>query len=390
MTASMAGDGERVAIVGGGPVGLFLALSLAQAGVAARVFERRSLRRASSRSIGIHPPSLELLGKLGLADAFVARGVQVRSAVAHGERGPLGTLAFDRCAPPYRYVLALPQATTEALLRAALDERAPGCVETREVLGAECKGREPAILRIAGVGLAPEERRSYAVIVGCDGKHSAVRRSLGIEFAGGDYAGDYAMADFPDATTLGPTAAIYLGRHGLLESFPLPGGRRRWVARCADGELPCREALVSHVHERARVRLDPREAMHPSSFRAQRFQAARFASGRVALVGDAAQVVSPIGGQGMNLGWLAADSLASTIASHIDAGTAIVGALARDALARQRMAIAAARRAELNMWLGRPLARPALRDMLVSHLLGKPWSSILARVFTMRGLALGW
>ena len=66
-----------VAIVGGGPVGLFLALALVRASVAAQVFERRCEGRAASRSIGIHPPSLDLLGGLGLADRFVERGVVV-------------------------------------------------------------------------------------------------------------------------------------------------------------------------------------------------------------------------------------------------------------------------------------------------------------------------
>jgi 2-polyprenyl-6-methoxyphenol hydroxylase-like FAD-dependent oxidoreductase len=381
-----------VGIVGGGPVGLFLALALVRAGVAAQVFERRCEGRPASRSIGIHPPSLELLAGLGLADRFVARGVMVRSAEAHSERGLLGRLHFGGCRPPYRYVLTVPQAVTEELLRAALEERAPGSVETREVVGVESAKGEVATLRLAALGGEAErqqERRHYAVIVGCDGKSSVVRQSLGVGFVGGDYPGQYTMADFPDATSLGTTAAIYLGRQGVLESFPLTGGLRRWVARCIDGEHPGTEALVAHVRARAGLRLDPSQAVHPSSFRAQRFQAARFATGRVALAGDAAQVVSPIGGQGMNLGWLGASTLAATIASNLTRGDDIARALARDGRARQRIATAAARRAELNMWLSRPVARPWMRDALVSRLLGTPARWILARLFTMRGLALG-
>jgi 2-polyprenyl-6-methoxyphenol hydroxylase-like FAD-dependent oxidoreductase len=212
---------------------------------------------------------------------------------------------------------------------------------------------------------------------------------LGLKYVGADYAGEYAMADFPDSTSLGPTAAVYVGRNGLLESFPLAGGLRRWVARCVTGERPRTEALVAHVREQARVSLDVSQAMHPSSFRAQRFQAARFSEGRVALAGDAAQVVSPIGGQGMNLGWLGARALAATIASNLGRGDQLVRALAQDGLARQRVASAVARRAEVNMWLGRPLARPWMRDALMSSLLGTPARWVLARAFTMRGLALG-
>ncbi len=394
MTVRDAVHSTRVAIVGGGPVGLFLALALARAGIAARVFERRSEGHRASRSIGIHPPSLELLAELGLADRFVERGVQVRSAEAYGEHGRLGVLDFNQCPPPYRYVLTLPQTVTEEILRAGLEERAPGSVETREVLGVVQGSHDTVVVRLAGLGRQTErereeEHRCYPLVVGCDGRDSVVRRSLGLQYVGADYAGEYAMADFPDATSLGPTAAVYVGRSGLLESFPLVGRRRRWVARCVAGERPRTEALVAHVRERARVSLDVSQAMHPSSFRAQRFQATRFSEGRVALAGDAAQVVSPIGGQGMNLGWIGAKALAATIASNLGRGDELVRALAHDGLARQRVASAVARRAEVNMWLGRPLPRPWMRDALLSSLLGTPARSLLARAFTMRGLALG-
>jgi len=383
----------RVAIVGGGPVGLYLALVLAHLRVSARVFERHPESQATSRSIGVHPPSIELLAEIGLADRFLASGVSVRCAEVHGDRGSLGRLSFQNCRPPHRYVLTIPQNATENILRAALEERAPGALEAREVLGVEKRIHASVALRLAApqaVESRTEERRAYAVVVGCDGKNSVVRRSLGIPFAGGAYAGEYAMADFPDATRLGRAAAIYLGRAGLLESFPLPGGMRRWVARCVDGEAPTIDALVAHVRQRAALALDGSLATHVSSFRAERRQAARFARGRVALAGDAAQIVSPIGGQGMNLGWLGARSLAQTIATNLHVSYALERALARDGAIRQRVSTAAARRAELNMWLGRPQLNPWMRDSLVSCLLGTPASSILARVFTMRGLALGW
>lgn len=364
---------ESVGIVGGGPVGLYLALALHREGITTRVYERRTEPRLESRSIGIHPPSLELLAEVGLAERFIERGVKVRHAEAYGERGRLGAVDFGACRPPYPFVLTVPQHVTEGLLRTALEQRAPGVLVNRTITAARDSVLE-----------------EHGAIVLCDGKSSLVRASLGITFEGADYPGVYAMADFPDAGSLGRSAAVFLGREGLLESFPLPEGQRRWVTRCADSESPTTEALVARVRTRAKIRLNVAEASHPSTFRAARYQAARLALGRFALAGDAAHVVSPIGGQGMNLGWLGAQSIVRALASSLHSGPhAIANALAADGLARARVAKTAARRAELNMWIGRPTQHPRWRDAIVGELLGAPARTLLARAFTMRGLAYG-
>lgn len=376
-----------VAVVGAGPVGLFLGLALAREGLDVGVFERRPERRGGSRSIGVHPPSLELLDELGLADRFVARGVRVERGHAFDERGPCGVIEFARCPGRHRYVLAIPQEETEDILRGALEERAPGALRTGAFVGVDERRGEVALRVRTPDGERVEHRAR--VLVGCDGKHSAVRTALGIAYDGAPYPGCYTMGDFPDGTTFGADAAVYLGRDGLVESFPLPGGSRRWVARCPDDRDPDLGALVARVEGRTGHRLDPSTAVRPSAFRAERYLARELARGRIALAGDAAHVVSPIGGQGMNLGWLGARSLAATIATSLRKEGDPTRALAADGARRARLARATARRAELNMWLGRPVADAAPRDRLVRGLLRPPVSDLVARVFTMRGLALG-
>ncbi len=376
-----------VAIVGAGPVGLFLGLALVEEGIDVAVFERRPEQRGGSRSIGVHPPSLELLDELGLADRFVERGVRVMRGHAFGDDGALGAVTFDRCPGRHRYVLAIPQEETEGILRDALQARAPGALRTAALVGLDDRRREVA-LRVR----TPEGERvehPVKVVVGCDGKHSAVRSALGIPFDGAAYPGCYAMADFPDDTAFGDDAAVFLGRGGLVESFPLPGKRRRWVARCSDDRDPDLEALVARVATRTDHHLDPATAVRPSAFHAERYQARSLARGRVALAGDAAHVISPIGGQGMNLGWLGARTLATTVAEALRRGGDPTASLAEDADRRARLARAAGRRAELNMWLGRPVPESARRDRVVRGLLRRPMSDVVARVFTMRGLALG-
>lgn len=384
-------EDRTLAIVGAGPVGLFLALRALEEGLVPTVFERRRDPRGGSRSIGVHPPSLELLDGLGLTERFLSRGVLVRRGLAFGASGPLGAIGFEACRPPHRYVLTIAQEDSESILREALDARAPTAVrEGCEVIGVTSEGGSATLRARGDDGTARDLR--FAAIVGCDGKHSATRSASGIPFEGATYEGSYAMADFPDTTGFGSDAAIFLAGEGLVESFPLPGGLRRWVvrrARGSDGAAPSVDEIAETIAERTGHRVPSREVRASSGFRAERFIASSLTTGAIALAGDAAHVVSPIGGQGMNLGWLGASSLAHVLGEELRAGRDPSAALAVDARNRRRVARAVARRAELDMWLGRPTLRPERRDRIVSSLLRGPCAGLLARVFTMRGLAFG-
>lgn len=369
-------DAAPVLIVGGGPVGLLLALRLEQLGIRAIVLERDLAPRAHSRSIGIHPPSLRLLDELGVLPALLAGGVQVPAGQARADHDTLlGRLSFSGLAP-YPYMLVSPQDRTEAVLAAALAERGTlrrGVVVT-EVLNDGDGVR---------VTLAGGEKLLGSVVVGCDGKDSLVRQAALIPVAGGAYDQTFVMGDADDVTDYGPEAVLFLAATGLVESFPLPRGRRRWVASTAtfEREDPA-GALVGLVHERTGWELRGDELYMHSAFGVQHLLAQTFARGRVALAGDAAHVCSPIGGQGMNLGWLDAWDLAAVI----QAG-ASEHALAGYTSRRRHAAGVGIKRAERNMRLGIGGSFKGLRNLAVRLALRSPATGLLARVFTMDGLS---
>lgn len=358
-------------IVGGGPVGLFLGGRLAQLGFAVKVLEPRTGPRAHSRAIGVHPPALERLAALGLADAFVREGVRITRGHAYAGTKRLGTLSFADLPGPYPFVLTLPQPRTETLLEGRLRELAPDALCRAEAVGIA------QTARCVHVTLASGERLTARFLVAADGKTSSVRNALNIPFRGRSYPDHYLMGDFHDTTELGDDAALYFTRAGLVESFPLPGRLRRWVAKTpVRVSAPTPDILADFVRERLGVTLPVETNSALSAFGVQRFLAERFLAGRVALVGDAAHVVSPIGGQGMNLGWLGAWRLAESLAAGDLSGYA----------AHRRSARRAVRRAEFNTVMGRATLLGAARDALTWGILHGPLHGSFARMFTMRGL----
>ncbi|MET1043032.1 MAG: NAD(P)/FAD-dependent oxidoreductase [Microbacteriaceae bacterium] len=367
-----------VLIVGGGPVGLLLAVLLAQHGIDVQVLERRDTVSTRTRAIGIHPPALAVLAEAGVADEVLRLSAPISEGVARSGGRTLGRLKFE---PAIR---SLPQWQTEQLLRARLERLRPGALR----LGVEA-------LRIAhGDGIVrvvtADDILDARFVVAADGARSRIRDSVGIGWRPLAGRAHYLMADLPDTSRYGSTAVLSFERAGVVESFSMPGNRRRWVALTESSvSSPTVNKLADIVKRRTgdTIVVDG----DASAFEARQHLATRMVRGRMALVGDAGHEISPIGGQGMNLGWLDAADLASTLAealrhseSDLFAGLMLTGYDRR----RRRSAWIAARQAGFNMAMGRPAGGVALaaRTALMRTLASPPTRALLAKAFTMRWL----
>ncbi|MGN7148415.1 FAD-dependent oxidoreductase [Arthrobacter sp. SAFR-179] len=356
-----------VLIAGGGPVGLYLAAALLQEGVKVKVLEQRTSRNRHTRAIGIHPPALEALAGIQVASGLVQEGVRIRTGMAVSGGRTVGTMAFDAVSNHYPFVLALPQFRTEELLEDRVRALDPGAlIRGASVTGARDDGDKVTItVRSSPGATIPSSHGSSAtaaLLVAADGARSLLRGALGVPVDRKAYPDHYLMGDFDDDSGYGDKAVLFLEPEGIVESFPLPGRVRRWVVRLdrpAQPEASPRE-LAELVHGRTGFLPDSATNSMLSAFSVRAVTARRMVTGRTVLLGDAAHEISPIGGQGMNLGWLDAAELVPVMCAAL-AGESTGTRVREFEKSRRRAAAASRRQAEINMMLGRPLPRPLLR-----------------------------
>ena len=328
MTQNLSAD---VLICGAGAAGLTLAIDLARRGISFRLIEKMGAPFQGSRGKGIQPRTQEVFEDLGVLDRVVAAGGLYPPSRGYRADGchvdsPVMTHAAPTPSEPYGAPLMLPQFLTEGVLRERLAE-----LGHRPEFGCELVGFEQDDSGVTAhlIGAAGEETLRARFLIGADGGRSFVRHALDIGFPGKTLGVRAVVADvvlsglgreawhrfnegdMGTQMSLCPLAGTELFQ--LQAPIPLEGD--------IDLSAPGLNAMVAA--RTGRTDIEIRSVSWASAFHMNARLADRYRAGRVLLVGDAAHVHPPTGGQGLNtsvqdaynLGWkLAAAAVGAPLA----------------------------------------------------------------------------
>ena len=293
----------QVLIVGAGPTGLTLAIRLQQAGIDHLLIDRLAAGQNLSRAGVIHAHTFEMLEPLGVVPPMLAEGMALTRFAVRDRRHQLLAIDFAGLPSRYPFVLMLPQDVTERILSERLT--ALGGTVHRGVEAIDiAQDVDGATVRVA----TPEGERSIRAhyVVGGDGMHSRVRAASDIAFEGSSYEESFVLADVSfDVPPRADEVALYFSPAGMVVVAPLPDERYRIVAahRHVEG-TPDRASIQQLLDTRGPEAsgVTVRDVHWSSAFRVHHRVADRYRDGRLIVMGDAAHVHSPAGGQGMNTG----------------------------------------------------------------------------------------
>ena len=300
---------DRVLIAGAGPVGMAAAANLVRHGVPVTVLEANAALSDESRASTFHPPTLDMLDRLGAAGPLIAQGlIAPRFQYRTKCDGLIAQFDFagiaDATAHPFRL-----QCEQSKLTRILL-EQLRGHANFEIVFSSPVHG----VMQTAdGVAVAVtrngrSETETARWLIGADGARSETRGALGIEFEGFTWPERFLVISTPfdfhgvidDLVSVNYVADPQRW-HFLLQipglwriMFPIAADESDELALSGDFAQSLMATLVPGI--------DRYEIAHTTLYRVHQRVATTFRKGRAFLIGDAAHINNPLGGMGMNGG----------------------------------------------------------------------------------------
>ena len=255
---------------------------------------------------------------------FIANGAEI--FVEGRLAAELSFADIGRTDTPYSFLLMVPQWEIEAILVEDLKARGIEVERSTEVTGFEQSAEGVVVHARSGAGGVFDIPASY--LVGADGAHSVVRKTLGLAFEGAAYPQSFLLADCRIDWPLSYGHLRFFMKGSDLAIYLPLRGKNMCRLVCAvpherDGNAPMEqgasEVSFEEVQEafRAASGRDDIKLSDPkwlSRYRIHHRGVNRYRVGRVFVAGDAAHIHSPAGGQGMNTGLQDAANLAWKLA----------------------------------------------------------------------------
>ena len=310
-----------VVIIGAGPVGVTAANLLGQAGVRVLVVDKAPDILSMPRAIGLDDEGARVLQATGLMPTIEPDLLAIDSVkLMSPDRGELMSLGVDTPRNGHPILRTFHQPTLERHLRAGLSrfDHVELAVST-ECVGFVDRGECVDVQLVSDDGCRAIRTR---YLLGCDGAHSFVRRTLGIEMVGKTYSRAWLVVD----VHRDPTPGRYLhflcdpARPGV--TLPSPTGGRRWEFMLVHGDEPESMQRPDTVRDLLAPwgDLDAMGVDRTAVYTFHARTAAALQRGNTYLLGDAAHLTPPFAGQGLMAGLRDALNLTWKIAANLRDG----------------------------------------------------------------------
>lgn len=300
---------HRVLIAGAGPVGMVAAANLVRHGVPVTVLEANDDLSGESRASTFHPPTLDLLDRLGVAGPLITQGLIAPQFQYRTKRdGLIAQFDFkeiaDATAHPFR--LQCEQSKLTQILLHHLRGKENFEIVFASPVGGVTQTADGVDVTVMRNGRAETETARW--LIGADGARSATRGALNIEFEGFTWPERFLVVSTPfdfhraikDLVCVNYVADPQRW-HFLLQipglwriMFPIAGDESDALALSSDFAQLLMAQLVPGISRY--------DIAHTTLYRVHQRVAKTFREGRVFLIGDAAHVNNPLGGMGMNGG----------------------------------------------------------------------------------------
>lgn len=301
-----------------------MAAELNRHGLAVRIIDKNTERTTLSKALAVWPRTLELMEQLGCVEQLLAAGNQCHGANVYANKKKLAHVSLDYMQSHFKFGLLISQCQTERVLLEFLESKGIRVERQVELIGFVQDAHEVrSRLRHAD---GTEETVVTPWLAGCDGAHSTVRHTLGLQFEGETSPTHWVLADVQTENSVWPEDEIcaFMDETGAMAVFPFreQDGALRYRLICDAGEShaegprpePTLALVQGFVDRRCPVSAKLANPHWLANFSINERKVKEYRQGRCFLAGDAAHVHSPFGGQGMNTGMQDACNLAWKLA----------------------------------------------------------------------------
>ncbi len=322
-------SGFDVVVAGGGPAGLSAGLAIAEAGLKVAIVDPLADPAMDRRTSALMVASVTMLRRLGVwadceADAAPLERMRIIDDTGRLVRAPTVEFSATEIGEP-AFGWNIHNRVLVSALRRRIAETPSANLIVSTVTGVDPGEHQAAVL------LADGGRVGASLIVAADGRRSLCREAAGIVVDEWSYDQSALVTDLEHARPHHGISTEFHGRNGPFTLVPLPGDRSSlvWVDTPRIVEMLAAmppEDLAREVERRSHRLFGGVRVVSPCGvYRLSGLNARRYAAGRVALVGEAAHVIPPIGAQGLNLGLRDAAMIAEITGDAFEAGQDVGG-----------------------------------------------------------------